>query len=163
MQKVHVKKDEIKLIGIQTRTNNLNEYFSASPKIAPCVMKFFQEQLNEKIPHRKNPGVTISAYTDYENDHTGDYTYFIGEEVTSFDNIPEGLSKLIIPAQNYTKFTNGPGAMPLVCITAWQQIWAMTNNELGGDRGYQTDFEYYDERAKDHQNTTLDIYIGLQN
>ena len=38
----------------------------------------------------------------------------------------------------------------------------MSSSEIGGDRGYITDFEVYDERARDHQNVTLDIYIGLK-
>jgi predicted transcriptional regulator YdeE len=34
--------------------------------------------------------------------------------------------------------------------------------ELGGDRRYATDFEIYDQRAQDPNNTILDIYIGLK-
>ena len=51
--------------------------------------------------------------------------------------------------------------MPLVCIDMWQKIWKMGNNELGGIRGYRADFELYDERARDHNNVTLDIFIGV--
>ncbi len=38
----------------------------------------------------------------------------------------------------------------------------MTAEELGGERNYITDFEIYDERANDPQNTVLDIYIGIK-
>jgi predicted transcriptional regulator YdeE len=51
--------------------------------------------------------------------------------------------------------------MPNVCISLWQKIWQMSPDELGGTRGYRTDFELYDERARDQNNTALDIYIGL--
>jgi predicted transcriptional regulator YdeE len=162
MQQIQVARDAIKLMGIQTRTNNQDEINSSSQKIRPCVMKYFNEGLANQILNRTSPGITICAYTNYEKDHTGNYTYFIGEEVDSFEVLPEGFSKLEIPAQTYIKFTNGPGAMPTVCINAWQKIWQMTPQELGGNRNYQTDFELYDDRARDHSNTTLDVYIGLK-
>lgn len=162
MQKTLEKRDEIKLVGLKVRTNNLNEFNPLTLKIGPTIMRYFSEQMAEKITHRKNPGTTICSYSDYESDHTGDYSYLIGEEVTSFENLPEGLSQLTMPAQNYAKFTTNPGVMPLVCIDAWQKIWQMTVTDLGTLRGYVADFEIYDERAKDPHNTVLDICIGLR-
>jgi predicted transcriptional regulator YdeE len=90
------------------------------------------------------------------------YTYFIGEEVNSFDDIPNGMQKIIIPAATYQKFTTPNGKMPDVVITAWQQIWKMTPDDFEGKRAYQADFEVYDERARDPSNTSLDIYIGIK-
>lgn len=153
---------EIRLIGLTARTNNKAECDSATAKIGPCVQQYFQQQTADKIPHRKNPGTTISAYSDYESDYTGNYTYYIGEEVTSMDTLPEGVSTLLIPAQRYVKFTTEPGPMPHVAIEAWQKIWSMSPEELGGIRSYITDFEVYDERAQDPQQTVLDIYIGIE-
>ncbi len=163
MQKM-VQLQEIKLVGISCRTNN-DHIFESDPsinKIAATVQKYFYETLAEKILYRKKPGTTYCAYTNYESDFTGDYTFFIGEEVKSFENVLTEFGTLTIPTQNYAKFTNGPGPMPGVCIDMWKRIWAMQSSELGGDRGYITDFEVYDERARDHQNVTLDIYIGLK-
>ena len=136
---------------------------TSTNKIAATVQRYFHGALSEKIYNRKKPGTTYCVYTDYESNFTGDYTYFIGEEVTSFDNISDGFEKLTIPTQNYTKFTSGPGAMPDICINAWQKIWAMTPEDLGGERAYLADFEIYDERASDHQNVVFDIYIGIKN
>jgi hypothetical protein len=61
------------------------------------------------------------------------------------------FEKLIIPKQEYAKFTTKPAHMPDVIVNAWQGIWKMTPEKLGGKRSYQTDFEIYDERASDHQ------------
>ena len=80
----------------------------------------------------------------------------------SFENLPIGLDTLVIPTQNYIKFTNGPGSMPDVVQKPWQQIWQMSPVVLGGIRSYVADFEIYDERSQDHQNIILDIYIGIQ-
>jgi predicted transcriptional regulator YdeE len=52
--------------------------------------------------------------------------------------------------------------MPMVLINAWQGIWRMPPESLGGERRYHTDFEVYDERASDPQNTILDIYVGIK-
>jgi predicted transcriptional regulator YdeE len=76
--------------------------------------------------------------------------------------LPEGFQTLVIPKQQYVKFTTRPAPMPDVILNAWKEIWKMSPNELGGKRCYLTDFEIYDERAADHQNIVLDICVGIQ-
>jgi predicted transcriptional regulator YdeE len=160
MQQTTAEKLEIKLVGVTVRTNNAAEFAKTNAKIGPLVQKYIQEALPNKIEHRLKPWTTYSVFTDYESNHMGNYTYFIGEEVTSFDNLPEGFSSLIIPAQKYIKFTNGPAPMPSVCVDIWQEVWK--NTDLESNRAYIADFEIYDERAMDRENTVLDIYIGIK-
>ncbi|SRR5581483_3713139 len=162
MKKIHVHQGEKKIIGIKTRTNNQLETNSLEGKIFPIVKQYFHQNVASDIPNRIHLGTTFCIYTDYESDHQGEYTYFIGEEVNSFEGVPASLETLIIPAQEYIKFTSGPGPMPDVVRKPWQQIWQMTAGELGGLRSYSADFEIYDERSNDHQNIVLDIYIGIQ-
>jgi predicted transcriptional regulator YdeE len=163
MQKAITILPEIKLVGITTRTNNAHIFESdpASNKIATTVQKYFHNALAEMIHDRKSPATTFCVYTNYESDVNGEYTYFIGEVVNSFDKVDKGFETLIIPAQRYAKFTNQPGPMPAACIEMWQKIWQMSSSDLGGERSYIADFEVYDERSIDHNNVTLDIYIGL--
>lgn len=162
MKKQKVTLPEIKLIGICIRTNNKAEIDPNTGKIFGCVQRYFHQAIHEKIPHRKKPGTTLCVYTDYESDHNGDYTYFIGEEVDSFEGCPADLITHIIPEQHYTKFTNGPAPMPEVVREPWIKIWQMRDEELGGKRQYIADFEVYDERAADHENIILDIFIGIE-
>ncbi len=119
MQKTVTELPEIKLLGILCRTNNTAEMNISSAKIAPTIQKYFRQAVGEEIPNRKNPGTTYCVYTNYESDFTGDYTYFIGEEVKVGGDSMEGFSSIIIPAQNYAKFTSKPGIMPEVCIDMW--------------------------------------------
>ena len=113
MNNTNEKRQEIKLVGIMARTNNQNEMNGENAKIGPCIEKYFQNGLFHNIPHRKNPGITYSCYTEYENDYKGDYTYFIGEEVSEFDqNLPEDFKTLLIEPQTYAKFTTESGRMP---------------------------------------------------
>ncbi len=163
MHQESIQLPEIKLLGVCVRTSFKQELDKMKGKIFPCVQQYFHGGLAEKIPHRKKPGTTFCAYTDYETDYTGAYTYFIGEEVFSFaPTLPEGFQKLVIPPQQYAKFTTEPASMPEVILKAWEQIWAMPAKQLGGSRAYKTDFEIYDERASDHQNIVLDLYIGTK-
>ena len=162
MQKTLVKRPQISLVGLCVRTSYDQELDKMEGKIFPCVQKYFHQALFEKIPHRKKAGTTFCAYTQYESDYKGAYSYFIGEEVESFDHpLPEGFQKLVIPEQQYVKFTNGPAPMPDVIVKAWNEIWKLPPEEMGGHRRYHTDFEIYDERAADHQNIILDIYVGI--
>lgn len=161
MQKTLLQREEIKLVGITTRTNNRAELDPKIGKILPCIQTYFHQNIAARISHRLHPGTTYCAYTEYASDHNGDYTYFIGEAVDSLTDIPDDLKTLVIPAQTYVKFTTGPGSMPDIIRKPWQQIWQMSPHELGGKRSYHTDFEIYDERAIDHQNIILDIYIGI--
>ena len=162
MHKESVHLPEIKLVGISIRTNNRTEADPATGKILGCIQRYFHGQLANQIPNRKKPGTAFCAYTNYDSDHTGDYTYFIGEEVIDVNSVPSGFETLTIPAQTYVKFTNGPGPMPQVVREPWFAIWGMSAQELGGERSYLTDFEIYDERASDHEKIILDIYIGLR-
>lgn len=163
MQKKLLKIPEIKLVGICVRTSNEQELDKMKGNIFPCVQKYFHQGLAEKISNRKRPGTTFCAYTGYETDHNGEYIYFIGEEVSSFnDLLLEGFQHLVIPKQTYAKFTTKPASMPDVIVNAWKEIWEMSPKQLGGHRSYKTDFEIYDERAVDHQNIVLDLYIGIE-
>jgi len=162
MKKELVNKPEIKLIGLRIRTNNKNEMNPQTSKIGELAGRFWSQSIANQIPNRKNAGITLSVYTEYDSNEHGDYTYFIGEEVSSFEDLPSDLQRLTIPAAKYQKFTTPSGKMPEVVISAWQQIWEMASPDFGGDRAYIADFEVYDRRAIDPANAILDIYIGIK-
>ena len=161
MKHIRCELPAIQLVGIKVRTNNDLEIELDTANIGNTVADYFAS-IPETIPARKTPGTTYCAYTEYESDENGDYTFFIGEAVTAFDAIPDHLTTLSIPAQTYTRFTTEAGAMPEIVIRAWVDIWQMTPKTLGGERSYRTDFEIYDERAADPNNTVVDLYIGIE-
>ena len=163
MKKTIIQLPEIKLVGISTRTNNADEANPDTAKIGTMVQRFFNKKVQEKTNNRKKPGYIYSVYTNYESDVNGDYTYFIGEEVTSFDDINEELVALTMPAETYAKFTSQPGMMPDVLIEMWQKIWVMTPEELGGERTYVADFEIFNDKSLEGEATVVDVYIGIDN
>lgn len=162
MQKTRIQLPAMQFVGLTVRTNNQAEKNPETAKISPTIQKYFQQGISDKLQHRSNPGVLYCVYTNYESDVTGDYTYFVGEMVNALDGVAAGCETLVIPEQQYVKFTNGPDTMPEVCIKAWQNIWGMSRENLGGDRAYIADFEIYDERSYDPKNAVLDIYIGIR-
>lgn len=157
-----VNRSEIKLVGLTARTNNRNEMNPQTSKIGELMGHYWKQNTPAQIPNRKNLGVTLSVYTEYESNEHGDYTYFVGEEVNSFENIPTGFQKLTIPAGKYVKFTTPAGKIPEVVINAWRKIWSMSTDDFGGERAYIADFEVYDHRASDPMNASLDVYIGIK-
>ncbi len=162
MKREKTELSEIMLVGFSARTNNKNEMNPELSKIGQLAGNYWSNQLAQAIQHRTNPGVTYAVYTDYDSDEHGDYTYFIGEAVDSLagQNLSQ-FTTVTIPKSHYQKFTTDPGKMPNVVIAAWQSIWAMRANQLGGKRRYVADFEIYDDRAGDPNNTIVDIYIGI--
>jgi predicted transcriptional regulator YdeE len=165
METTQAQLPELLLAGITARTNNANEFNGENAKIPSCIQKYFENGLFAQIPQRESPGITYCAYTDYTSDHTGDYTYFIGEKVRHADSpLPEGFHLLRIPQQSYVKFTTPAGQMPGIVIEAWQTIWQSPNPFFkNNQRLYTTDFELYDHRAQDPSASVVDIYIGIAN
>lgn len=153
---------DIYLVGIKTRTNNQQEANPKDSKIGQTIARFWRENISEQIPNGISPGRTFSVYTEYDSDEHGDYTYFYGQQVDSHEQVPEGLEALIIPTAHYQRFTTAAGPMPKIVIELWQEIWQMSEEKLGGKRAYVADFEIYDERATDPQNSIVDVYIGVK-
>jgi predicted transcriptional regulator YdeE len=164
MQQTKTKLGEIKLIGICVRTSYLQEVEEEEQLILNCTRRYFFEGLQNLIPNRKKPGVTICAYTAYEPDHTGAYNFFIGEEVTELPttSLPNRMIPLVIPPQDYVKFTTLPGPIQTAAEKARQRIQEMTPVQLGGNRQYLVDFEVFDERANNPDRAVMDLYVGIQ-
>lgn len=164
MQKEKIKLGDLTLIGITARTNNKNEMNPETAKIGQIAGYYWGNQIANAFKNRVNPGVTYSVYTEFESDEHGEYTYFLGEQVSSLDNQDYSQFKsLTIPTSSYQKFTTPAGKMPEIVIHAWQKIWQMNNKDFEGKRTYVADFEIYDQKAINPENSIVDIYIGIKN
>jgi predicted transcriptional regulator YdeE len=165
MKTESVKLGDIKLVGISVRTKNQDEFNPETARIGKTFGQFLSQKLGDKIQNPKNPGVLFSVYTNYESNEHGEYTYFLGEEVTHFDDLAilnNGLKCLTISAAKYQKFTTESGPLPGVVVQGWMEIFKMTPKDFGGDRAYQADFEIYDHRAMNPLDAVVDIYIGVK-
>jgi predicted transcriptional regulator YdeE len=150
------------IVGVSIRTNNTDALQGEASRIAHTIRNFWGNAIPGRIENQKYPNETIIGYTDYESDEHGDYTFFIGKEVTQADKVPEELDLLVIPAGHYQKITTPKGEIPEIIRDAWEAIWHMSTEELGGKRLYHTDFQVHDQRAADPKNATVDIYVGVK-
>ena len=143
----------INLVGMSVIANNSDQV----QNIGATWGQYLGENISDKIDGKESSGVIYAVYTKYESDFHGDYTFFIGEEVSSLNNGNANFATLQIPMQNYIKFTN-EGDESVIGI--WKNIWQMEEeNSLAGERSYIADFEIHDSR----NSGIVDIYIGVKN
>lgn len=124
--------DDILLQGISLRVNN-----KAPEKIAQLWQKFQTKNVIDLIPHKVSQNV-YCVYTDYESDYKGDYTLFIGCEVSSLNaNRETNIQSHVISKGNFYTF-DAKGELPDAVIKNWQHIWTTDY-----PRAYKSDFEIY--------------------
>jgi predicted transcriptional regulator YdeE len=137
-------------------TTNARE-MSGEGVIPNLWRNFYNNQLFEKIPLKKNSSI-IAVYTNYESNETGTYTYGLGAEVLKNAIAPEGMEEIEIDDLKYIVFTTRKGPVQTILIEAWQSIWEWSKSNK---RAFILDFELYDERAVDPNNSQVDIYISI--
>lgn len=147
------------ITGIAVRTSNARE---ATPNalIGGQWQHFFAENLRDKIPNRENDTI-YALYTEYQSDRSGDYTYVLGMRVKEGSGVPQGMAAWTARAGKYRVFTTPRGSVTRVIPDIWRHIWD-EEDQSNLHRAYKADFEAYDERAQDPQNSEVDIYIGVK-
>lgn len=140
------------IVGIELRTNNQE----ASSTIPAHWQRFYQENIQAKIPNKKN-GNVYALYTDYEGDFTKPYSCILGCEVTSLAVVPDGFVGKAVPESRYAVYTTR-GGFPKGLIEAWQAIWKSNLK-----RSYTTDFEFYLSDFNPQEKPEVKVYIALEN
>ncbi|MDB4865949.1 MAG: hypothetical protein JWR03_282 [Cohnella sp.] len=142
MEAVIVDKQAMKLIGLAT---NVTLYDVQQNKITIKLASNFLERRPEVkncIHEREVFGISTDP-EDY-NPETDPFEFFIGVEVSSDENMPEGMVFREIPANTYALFTfKGPaenaGAVHAYLYSTWLK---QSGYELSG----LYNIEIYDER-----------------
>jgi predicted transcriptional regulator YdeE len=137
-------------IGLELRTNNAE----CSSTMPAHKNKFFRENIPAKISNKINDTI-FALYTDYEGDYTKPYSWILGYEVSSLEEIPQGLVGKVIPESTYAVFTT-QDIFPQGLIAAWQAIW-----QSGLQRSYTSDFEAYPSDFDPQKNPEIKVYIAI--
>ena len=148
------------VVGIAVRTSNAKE-MTADGVIGKQWGRFLREGVLAQIPNKADKSL-VAVYTDYASDKNGEYTYILGAKVSLDRDVPAGMVAKKIPAGRYAVFTSDKGPAPKVVPEAWMRINSLPKSEVGGDRVYRADFEIYDERVSDPQNTVVEVYVGIR-
>jgi predicted transcriptional regulator YdeE len=148
------------VVGISARTSNAKE-MTAEGVIGKQWGRFMQEGVLGKIPNKADNAI-VAMYTDYASDHNGEYTFVLGAKVRSDAAVPAGMVAKKIPGGRYAVFTSEKGPAAKVVPEVWMRINSLPQSAVGGDRVYGADFEIYDQRAVDPQNSQVDVYVGIK-
>ena len=147
-----IETDQVRLIiGIELKTTNDNG--AAFQAIPLQWARFFEEAILAKIPNKVSDDI-YGIYTEFQHEgenNNGTYTFIIGAEVSSIDEMSESFVSTILPKSSYQIFDVAAGH-PEMVGEKWQEIWghAFTNK-----RTFISDFELY------KANGEIEIYIGI--
>ena len=155
-----VRQTGFSVAGIEGRTSNAKEA-TADGVIGKHWQKFFQNGVLQKIPNKVD-GNIYAVYSDYASDRNGEYSLTIGAKVPDGSQAPPGLVLKTVIAGSYTVVTSEKGPVAKVVVAAWQRVWAMEDKHELAPRAFKTDYELYDQRAADPQNSQADLYIGTK-
>jgi len=150
---------EFTVIGIEGRTTNAKEA-TAGGIIPVQWQKFFQEGILGKIPNKTGANI-YAVYADYASDRNGEYVYMIGAMVKEGTAPPAGMVSKRVLNGRYAMVTSEQGPVSAVVPGTWQKLWKLEDDGKL-KRAYKTDFEIYDQRARDPQNAQVDVYVGLK-
>lgn len=145
------------IVGWEIRTSNRDEARPDTAKIPGAWERAREEEVAGQIPDAKNSDVLIGAYTRYQSDEKGPYSFIVGAQVTDLDNVPKGMTGITVLAQEYVVFTT-TGEMPQAVMDGWAAAWKYFSDTTALTRAFTTDFEKYDS-AKPGE---VEIYIAVR-
>lgn len=151
---------EFYVVGIAARTSNQLE-MSGQGVIGKQWERLFSEHVLSNIPNRVDSNI-YAIYTDYTTEQGVEYTFLLGAKTRDSSQVADGMIAKRVPAGKYAVVTSERAPVVEAVVGAWKKIWSLSPGQLGGERAFDTDFELYDERATDPQNSQVDIYIGLK-
>jgi predicted transcriptional regulator YdeE len=155
-----VQQEGFAVVGIAVRTSNAEQMTEARP-IGKQWERLFKEGVLAAIPNKAD-GNILALYSEYASDKDGEYTYLLGARVTKVENAPAGMVVKNVPAGRYAVFTSERGPVQKVVVEMWRRVWETPKSALGGDRTYKTDFELYDQRAKNPTDSVVDLYVAVR-
>ncbi len=145
----------LKIIGLATQTSNNDG--QAIEDLGKLWAQFFGDNIIVKIPNAISSNI-YSVYTDYESDFRGKYTTIIGLEVSTLDEIPEGMIGREFQSQIFKKYI-AKGELHEAVGKTWAEIW---NDDEILNRTYIYDYELYTEKAQNPADAEIEIYIGVK-
>jgi predicted transcriptional regulator YdeE len=136
-----IEQESFYIVGISVRTSNQNG--RSKSDIDELWFKFMDDNLIKQIPDRVSDDV-YCVYTDYETDHTGEYTAVLGCKVNALTNTNNNFTTVSISAGKYQVYSL-KSKLSEVISAAWQQIWKSDIN-----RKYTADFDLYSSGANEN-------------
>jgi AraC family transcriptional regulator len=126
---------------------------------------YLKKDLGEKIPNRlhEDEFIELGLCTDYNLD-TGTFTYIIGMEAASLENVPSNMVARSFPETTYAVFTTPKvkeEEFPTSIHQTWKKIFAEWFPHSGYEHAGMFEFERYDEKCHADKNELLQIEIYI--
>jgi AraC family transcriptional regulator len=150
-----IRKEAFKIIGMR--------YYGGNQKGEIKQLWDVFLPVEEKIKNRIHPDTGYGVcYPVEEPGSNNAFEYIAAVEVSSLDEIPQGMVGRTIPAQHYAVFSH-KGSVDNIPQT-YQAIYAVWQPKSGYELVKAPDFEYYDERFNPDkpEASELDIYIPVK-
>ncbi|MFC5703292.1 effector binding domain-containing protein [Cohnella faecalis] len=152
--------DAFSIAGLAGVTANEAER-GPDAKIAKLWERFWQQdQLQSLFSSGDEPHVSYGCYSNYSDGVNGSYQITVGCRIGSEQDVPEEWTRVDLPASRYAIFTSRRGPVVEVVVELWQHIWEWA--ETGSyKRTFTGDFERYDVRSANPNETVVEIYIAI--
>jgi predicted transcriptional regulator YdeE len=151
--------ESIQIIGMGVDTN-LKTVYRDIPALGQRFAKRKSQISNKKLPWG------FAAVSKDFNEVAGTFTYFMGDRVTTSEQVPDGLEPFEIPVGKYAVFPIRPKnrfGWPIAIASAKKYIytsWLPNSNYV--HMGIIDDFEYHDERSIRKSNPEIDFYVAIK-
>jgi len=131
---------ELLVVGLSARTTNEAE---AGPEgVIPGLWRRFRAgKVSPDLLPLHGSHEVLATYTEYESDEHGAFTFTLGYRVTSLDQVPEGLTGAVVPAQLFARIAV-EGSPTQSIPAAWKRIWTAFDDEPYSRR-FLADAEIY--------------------
>lgn len=160
MEPVFKTLPEIKMIGVAGRFISVRSPEKNNMVVIPKLWQSYMPRRHE-IKNAKSSVDLGVCFPMSEKSHPEECGYIAGAEVTSLDEIPEGMTGFTIPSSEYVVFTH-KGVLDTIEHTM-NYIYGSWLPKSGRKLKMAPDIEMYDQRFKlNHPDSELDIYIPIE-
>lgn len=149
-----ITKPEFTVIGASIRTNGKK---GPGGEIPQFWCEVIRNKTLDRIPDRLNEACYGMCF---DCDETGEFTYMIAQEVKDGTVAPDGLQSRKVPESLYAVFT-AKGVVQKSIPETFQFIYGVWLPKSGYECTGTEDFEYYDDRFTDDENSEVDIYVPI--
>jgi len=146
----------IKIIGYNYQTNLNNEtYFDEIPDF---YNHFGRNEYYLRIPNKARPAFAYGIAHAYQD--SGEFSFLIGEEVTSFEEMEPSFGCFEIPGGKYAVFK--VNSAPELGQNTWKYIYGTWLPNSNYDRREGPDFEVTDVINSSPEKINMTVYIPIR-
>jgi predicted transcriptional regulator YdeE len=154
MQGVVVSAGDMLVAGIKVRTTHRIEAVAQTAKIPALWRRFFVDKVGDQIPDRLAETAVLAVYNEYEREDSGPFSVVLGQQVTTLEHVPMGMSGVWLLPGRYLCF-DGAGRPFEYPYDAWQEIRQFFAHSHEYERAFEADYEIHGAEA-------VAIYVSIK-